>query len=342
MPFIQVTTNSGPIAFAYDISTPTSTSADSIDANLPTVLFLHPSYDSRYTWHSQFADRQLRRFNLVALDMRGYGETGGLVPSTHSQEHVAQDIAQFMDALDLPPCHIVGMSIGSMIALQLAISSPKHTLSLSLIGPLGLEERKDVAEGRQEVFDCWVSGFKDGKLVDTSALEHAAFGGVQLAFNGKKSQLTDALVLLSMELAKKNWSPAGFDACQLLTVDFFAARGKYVKDSLSRVLCPVKLIHCMEDITFSLDDANLFLKQLQAAGVDVSLALIEGAPHYGAVTHAADINPILYEFIAAQIKTSVPPAPQDVTSPFEARLIQYGLEKEDSSDDDIQIVDNAT
>ncbi len=44
----------------------------------------------------QFGDANIRRFNLVTLDLRGHGETGGKAPKKYGQEAAAEDIAKFM------------------------------------------------------------------------------------------------------------------------------------------------------------------------------------------------------------------------------------------------------
>ena len=97
MPFIEIESKSqGPARINYIISTPTSNSAESIDENLPTLLFFHTVYVGISGWHPQFADPQLRRFNLVALDSRAHGDTGGIVNSSYGQEDAAEDVVNFM------------------------------------------------------------------------------------------------------------------------------------------------------------------------------------------------------------------------------------------------------
>ena len=90
------TDSQGSVDLKYVISTPNSTLAKSIDKKLPTVLFLHPVYIASDIWHPQFADPQLRRFNLIALDLRAHGETGGQVNKDYGPMAAAEDIVKFM------------------------------------------------------------------------------------------------------------------------------------------------------------------------------------------------------------------------------------------------------
>lgn len=42
----------------------------------------------------------------------------------------------YQQALNLPPCHLFGLSIGSSAAIELAVAHPSQVLSLTLCGPL--------------------------------------------------------------------------------------------------------------------------------------------------------------------------------------------------------------
>lgn len=112
MPHLKVQTSSGPINFNYTISTPTCSSATTIQKDIPTIIFLHPVYIAQVIYHrmwhcpgrlpssqlliAQFVDLRLRRFNLIALDSRGHGETIGDVPATYRRATAADDVYQFM------------------------------------------------------------------------------------------------------------------------------------------------------------------------------------------------------------------------------------------------------
>lgn len=119
MPSVKIKTKAGSVNFSYTISTPTSTSAKKIDKNLPTIIFVHPVYIASSIFQSeifmysvvlkagsprrrhlaQFADAHLRRFNLVTLDLRSHGETGGKVTKSYGQEEAADDVIKFMVCL---------------------------------------------------------------------------------------------------------------------------------------------------------------------------------------------------------------------------------------------------
>ena len=66
---------------------------------LPVIVLTHFACSIE-----QFSHPQLRRFNLVGLDLLDHGWTEGEVPETYTQENAAADVAAFLVSLDLRPC----------------------------------------------------------------------------------------------------------------------------------------------------------------------------------------------------------------------------------------------
>ncbi|THH05825.1 hypothetical protein EW146_g9796, partial [Bondarzewia mesenterica] len=192
MPFIDLLCPIvGEMVMHYTISTPTNPSATTVDTNIPTILFLHPVYIAQQIFHPQFLDPILRRFNLIALDSRCHGASTGAVHKNFSRKEAADDIYQLLKVLDLPACHVVGLSMGACIGLSLAIDHPEKVLSLCMMSPLPLEEPEDVAGGREEIYRYWFEAFADPEQIDESELTDAVYGAVQLGFNNAKSGIID-------------------------------------------------------------------------------------------------------------------------------------------------------
>ncbi|KAJ7120268.1 Alpha/Beta hydrolase protein [Mycena epipterygia] len=144
------------------------------------------------------------RVNLVTLDLRGHGGTTATVEDTYGPETAARDISRLMDALNIPACHVMGVSMGACIALQMAILAPEKVTSLFMLSPPSLTELAPVAEGRQEIYDCWVEAFEASIEVDEIALGDAFTGMLQLAYNNRRSPLITAVASRSLSLAIRN------------------------------------------------------------------------------------------------------------------------------------------
>ncbi|KAJ7634601.1 Alpha/Beta hydrolase protein [Roridomyces roridus] len=335
MPQIKIKSGSGSASIHYTISTPKNASAKSIDKTLPTVLFIHPVYIASELFQLQFADPNLRRFNLIALDLRSHGETTAKVPSTYGREAAAEDVMKFMEALHLPPCHFVGVSMGSCISWQFAISYPNQALSLTMISPLPLTEPEDVAEGRTEIYECWVEAFQTGGKVDQSALLDAVCGAVQLGFNGQQTSLIDALTKNAVPHALRNWGPKQLNEYRTATLDFFVNRKAQTPAAVRKITCPIKLVHCGADIAYGLEYTSDVEKLMHDNGVDVSLVVVPDAVHFGNVSHAKEINAEIYKSVIRNTHGMIiPAAPSSVVSPFTAGLMKAGYDNDEDSDDD--------
>ncbi|KAK0494417.1 alpha/beta-hydrolase [Armillaria luteobubalina] len=335
MPTTMVESSTGKTSFNYTISTPSASSATSIDNSLPTLLFLHAVFYGQEMLQRQFEDPQIRRFNYVALDLRlhGHTTTDG-IPEGFNANDAAEDLALFMDEVRLPACHIVGLSMGTMLGISLAVYYPSKVLSLFLVSPLGLAELPDAASGLREVADVWVEGAKSGRF-DMATIFASIYGAQQLGCNNNLNSLVRALDGITLPLALKNVVPAKFEQYERGVIGFLNNRKEYSKDELSQICVPVKLVHCLEDIAYPLEYSERFMRQLKEAGATVSLATIPEAPHFGVVTHGDIVNWLLHDFIIDICETSVPPAPESVLSPWEENLATAGWNKggDDSEDD---------
>ncbi|KAF5370063.1 hypothetical protein D9758_001386 [Tetrapyrgos nigripes] len=341
MPTVKVNSSTGKTEFRYTISTPKSASAKSIEKGLPTVLFLHGVYIPQEIFVQQFGDPKLRQFNLVAVDHRAHGETTGDKPPAHyGQVEAAEDFAKFIDALKLPPCHVVGLSLGTIIGLQLAVSYPEKVKSLFLMSPLGTEEPEDVALGRREIYEVWCEGLS-GPTPDDSVLLEAVYGALQLGFSNKSSTLINALMNRTYPIAKNIWGPKGLDQYRVMTVDIITNRKSQTKEALAKLAkIPVTLVHGLGDVAYPVTYSEEFMKQLQAAGVKTSLVKIPDAPQFVNIdssTDFPDVNSFLCNFLLEHSEQKPAPIPVQVSNPFEFILKMNGWNPAEDAEDETTI-----
>jgi pimeloyl-ACP methyl ester carboxylesterase len=71
------------------------------------------------------------RYRVIAFDNRGAGQTD--VPDRpYTTRLMAEDTARLMDALGIRRAHVLGVSMGGMIAQELALHAPERVQSLHL------------------------------------------------------------------------------------------------------------------------------------------------------------------------------------------------------------------
>jgi len=95
------------------------------------VVFIHGLGSSARDWEYQvpfFAPR----YRVVVFDVRGHGRSDKPT-GPYSVPLFAQDAAALIRALEAAPAHVVGISMGGMIALQLAVDEPALVRSLVVV-----------------------------------------------------------------------------------------------------------------------------------------------------------------------------------------------------------------
>ncbi|NOH00675.1 MAG: alpha/beta hydrolase [Chloroflexi bacterium] len=101
-----------------------------IPASRPPLILIHGAGGNLLSWHPYI--RRLKNTTVYALDLPGHGETGG--EGRGSIAEYTGDISAFMDALEIEAGVIAGLSMGSGIALMLALTQPQKVSALALLG----------------------------------------------------------------------------------------------------------------------------------------------------------------------------------------------------------------
>jgi 3-oxoadipate enol-lactonase len=74
-----------------------------------------------------------KRFRVIVLDNRGAGNTGDVPGAPYTIATMSSDVVAVLDAAGAEKAHVVGISMGGMIAQEVALSHPDRVLSLVLL-----------------------------------------------------------------------------------------------------------------------------------------------------------------------------------------------------------------
>jgi pimeloyl-ACP methyl ester carboxylesterase len=95
------------------------------------VVLVHGLGYARWGWEP-VADLLAERFEIVLLDNRGIGESAA-PPGPYTVADMAGDVLAVMDEAGMQRTHVVGTSLGGMIAQELTLSAPDRVEKLVLV-----------------------------------------------------------------------------------------------------------------------------------------------------------------------------------------------------------------
>lgn len=127
------------------------------DGGTPAVL-IHGFGGDLNNWLFNHADLAAHR-TVWALDLPGHGESGKAV-ETGSAEELADSVIAFMEDRGIGNAHLIGHSMGALVAMNVAAKAPARVASLALIAGAGLGD---------EINGEYISGFTEG--VNRNALK---------------------------------------------------------------------------------------------------------------------------------------------------------------------------
>lgn len=98
----------------------------------PWLTFIHQLAGDLSVW-DQLAGYFRNDYTVLRYDLRGHGQTA-VSPDAFSIGTLAGDLAELLDRLGAPSTHVVGVSIGGMVAQQFAADHQARVDTLTVVG----------------------------------------------------------------------------------------------------------------------------------------------------------------------------------------------------------------
>ena len=241
----------------------------------PKLVLLHGWGMHGGIW-GEFAERLAVHFELLCLDLPGYGG------SDPCALHDLAGVTQAMLALMPPRAHVLGWSMGGLVAMHIAANAPERVERLVLIGssPRFCQDEgwKDaMAPGVLDAFEAQIRGNPQATLHRFLAVQ--SMGG-----DDARAQT----VLLKRFLAER---PLPTD--DTLRAGLGILRHGDVRPLLPDVLQPVSLIYGEQDTVVPAGAGRYLARHLRNA----RLHTLAGCAHAPFLTRADEVAGLVREFL---------------------------------------------
>ncbi|WP_114814401.1 alpha/beta fold hydrolase [Paraburkholderia kururiensis] len=255
-----------------------------------TVVLIHGVGMNHSVWAPQI-DALTQHYQVVAYDMLGHGESR-LPTATPTLGEYAAQLEGLLDALQVERVHVVGHSMGALVSLEFALLHPQRTLSVAALNAvynrtpgqraavmsraamLGLSPRTPRAPGTQ-------AGPEGGGDTGVDATLARWFGDPVPPHLAEAAEAIRALLV--------NVDPVGYAR----TYQLFACSDDAHVGRLADLAVPALFLTGECDA-----NSNPVMSHAMAAAAPLGhAAIIANARHMMNVTHPAQVNERLLEFL---------------------------------------------
>lgn len=241
----------------------------------PALLLLNSIGTDMTLWASALPSL-LTSFRLLRMDTRGHGASDA-PGSDYTLAMLAADSLAVMDAAGIDRCAVAGVSLGGMVAMEMALSAPARVAALALVCT---SARMDAAAWGERVVAVRAGG--------TAAIADLAMA--RFFSKGFKSARPEVVEGVHRELLRM--ADTGYAGCAA------AIRDMELADRLGDIACPALVVTGAEDASTPFARHGDFL-----------LASIAGARHVALPTgHLAPLETptMLAEALASFLLVAVP------------------------------------
>jgi pimeloyl-ACP methyl ester carboxylesterase len=221
------------------------------------VMLVHGLGGSSNTWSA--LGPVLARHEVVRPDLPGSGRSAG-VPGPLSIGGFVDALLRVLDGCNLSGVHLVGHSLGTIVALHLAARHPARVRSLALFGPL-------------------LAPPDGARAAIRARAEKARAGGI-----AAMQEIADALVQASTSAETKARRPAALafvrESLMRQSADGYARTCEALADAqaadVSRIACPTLLVTGDEDAVAPPQSVRLIGDRIRTSRLEV----LRGCGHW--------------------------------------------------------------
>ncbi|MFL6072466.1 MAG: alpha/beta fold hydrolase [Mycobacteriales bacterium] len=247
-------------------------------AGTRTVVLLHGWMSAGTVWRRPAAALAARGYRVVALDLRGHGQSSRPVEG-YTLPDYASDLDPVLDQLARGrPVHLAGWDLGATIAMYYAASRVGQAASLIVLA------------GTPRLVACqdWPHGMAAEAMAALLAGLEQNFGAASEAFVAAQfASRSPQLVRTATRLAARVGRRVAVDAGE-------AASATDLRAVVPQVNCPTLVVHGRSDVLCPPAAGRWLADNLPAARPAV---LISQAGHYLPLSHPREVSKHMIDFL---------------------------------------------
>ncbi len=224
------------------------------DAAPPLLLIMGMSGTALH-WSEAFLSELRPHFDVIAFDHRGVGASSMLDgPITIAE--MAQDAAGLLEALSIESAHVLGISMGGMIAQELALAHPERVRTLAL--------------------GCTYCGGEGSALTSPEVMQRIA----ESLLSGDRERALRTAFEVNVSRAAEAANPALFQqslaiaarravAVPVIMAQVQACTAHDTYERLPRLEMPTLVVHGTEDLMLPVQNANVIASRVPGARLEI-------------------------------------------------------------------------
>ncbi|KAH6706318.1 Alpha/Beta hydrolase protein [Leptodontidium sp. MPI-SDFR-AT-0119] len=262
-----------------------------LDATKPTLIFLHAAWMSSPMFEetTEYLSSILSNTNLLCVDVNGHGKTVD-GRETFTLWDQADDIVTLMDQLGIKTAIFIGISMGALITMRLALSHPSRITALCLISSTATAETPDATAAITQVRNIWVSTVVPSEAIMDISIR--GWGGEPDLAGTRAQQI------------KRHWVARHSGAKNIDAILKSIVERDEILGRLREITVPVLVVHGELDETWKVKEAEAIRDALVNA--KVGLEIVKDSGHMVLwLRDSMDIAGMIGNFVGEIITSTV-------------------------------------
>lgn len=220
----------------------------------PPLLLIMGMSGTALHWGEPFLEPLRRDFDVIVYDHRGVGASSRLEGAVTIAQ-LAEDAAGLLDALEIESAHVVGISMGGMVAQELALTHPERvrTLMLGCTYCGGEDSSLTAPEVIQRLTEAMFSGDRQRAL-------RAAFEVNVSAAMADDSELFERSLAIDAQRAV---------AVPVVMAQMQACMAHDTSARLSELTTPTLVVHGTEDQMLPVENGRLIASRIPGSRLEI-------------------------------------------------------------------------